>query len=136
MNTKLLYICEEHISENASPTDAKRVVDLLRANGWIVSYGDRQWQFAGEDERPLFEKAFQWAVNVVQAEKRPFHLETFVDLARQRVRQNEKLRVYESQLLDKRPEWSGYLGWLIESPTSVILNWLEIVWAKKDASKD
>ena len=133
-NTKLLYICEEHISENASPKDAKRVVDLLRADSWIVGYGEKPWQFTNEAERPFFEQAFNWAVEVVEAEKRPYDQQTFVELARKRIQQNENLRVYERHLLDKRPEWDGYLGWLISSPPSVILNWLEIVWTKKDAS--
>ena len=136
MNQKLLHISELHISEDASQSDARRIIDLLGVEGWIVTYGDHPWQFGNEAERPLFEKAFQWAVKVREAEKRPFHQETFINLARERIRLNEKLQPYESKLLDKRPEWSGYLGWLIETPANVILQWLEMVWKKKDVSTD
>lgn len=134
MNTRLLYISEEHISEMASSEDAKCVVDLLVADGWLVSYGDKPWEFTNEDERKPFEQAFQWAVKVREAEKRPFDESTFTGLARQRIQRNSKLRPYEEELLDERPEWSGYLGWLIKSPAPVIVNWLEVVWTKKGTS--
>ena len=136
MQKQLLYISEEHIGENATPSDAKRIVELLRVNGWTVAYGDRPWQFENEQERSLFEQAFKWAMAVITAEKQPFDKTVWIDLARQRIEQNANLHPYKVHLFDKRPGWSGYLGWLIESPVSVILNWLEIVWKKKDASKD
>jgi len=134
MDKRLLYISEEHIGREASASDAHRVIDLLRANEWTAVYGDHPWAFDDEAQRATFEKAFEWALAVVAAEKQPYEETTWIDLARQRVQLNEQLRPFDKQLLELRPNWIGYFRWLIETPTEVILSWLNI--KKEDVSKD
>lgn len=133
MTKQLLYISELHISDKATTSDAHRVIDLLRANEWTAVYGDHPWAFSDGAQRATFEKAFEWALAVVAAEKQPYEETTWIDLARQRVQLNEQLRPFEKQLLELRPNWTGYFRWLIETPTEVILSWLNT--KKEDVSK-
>ena len=121
---KLVFVSEEHISDNASKTEAERVVELMRAEGWAVLYGERPWQFPNEEVRQQFEATFEWALAVMRAERSRADSATLTKLARQRVQMNEALRPYEQQLMVERPQWEGYWRWLIESPTKVILDWL------------
>lgn len=124
MNNDFLFIGEEHIGSDASPADARRVTDLLRVEGWKVSYGDRPWQFANDDQRAAFEKAFRWAMAVMKAERQDRGDDVLLGLVKQRFELNDKLKAHESRLLQERPNWPRYYHWLLETPTDVILNWL------------
>ena len=121
---KLVFVSEEHIGESASKADAERVVELMRAEGWAVLYGERPWRFPSDDVRQQFERTFEWALAVMRAERAGADSATLTKLARQRVQMNEELRPYEQRLMVERPSWEGYWRWLLESPTKVILDWL------------
>lgn len=131
---KLLHISEEHIGANASSTDGYRIVDLMRCQGWPVVYGDRPWQFEDEESRLAFEKAFQWALNVLKVEKGETDQETWETLAKQRIQVDEALRPYAQQF-EKGQSWARYWQWLVTAPSDVILKWLEIE-NKKDVPKE
>ena len=135
MNQQILFISEEHIGENATYDDANRIITLLMAQGWSVAYGDQPWQFDDEETRPLFEKCFEWAVDVMTAEKGELDEPTMLKLANRRFQMDKKLHPYQSQLLGKQARWAGYLMWLIETPSNVIFNWLKPE-NEKDVSKE
>ncbi|HRX00244.1 MAG TPA: hypothetical protein P5280_12185 [Cyclobacteriaceae bacterium] len=126
-----LNISEEHIGGSASPADAKRVVELLQADGWKVVYGDAPWQFTEESQRQSFEAAFQWALKVMRNETSEGDRTTLRDLAEQRFRQNGRLQPFATELMQERP-WPEYWRWLINSPTDVIISWVKTEM-KKDA---
>lgn len=128
---KIFYVGEEHISETASPYEARRVVDLLRAEGWAAVYGGQPWQFDTAQERALFEGAFQWAVDVIAAELAGVKEVDLKELAKRRVQLNGRLQPHEAFLLAERLEWGGYWRWFLETPTDVILAWIE-----QDEKKD
>ena len=119
-----MYISEEHIGESAAKSDGQRVVELLRAQGWTVVYGDTPWQFVDDKHREAFEPVFQWALAVIVAEKNEPDEKTMETLAKQRLQVDERLRPFTAELIKLR-RWSGYWQWLIESPQDLILTWLK-----------
>ena len=127
-------VSEEHIGRYASPANAKRVVELLQTDGWKVVYGDAPWQFADDTQRQCFEVAFQWAVNVMQAELAGADKAKLQELAEQRFRQNGRLQPFAMELMKERP-WPEYWRWLINSPADVIISWVRTEM-KKDAPKE
>ncbi len=125
MNEEILFISEEHIGANASPAEAKRVCDLLRVEDWKVAYGDRPWQFEDDSQRTIFEQAFQWAVDVITAEREGLKEDVLIGLVKQRFGLNKKLKAQETILLREGSHWPRYYHWLLETPSDVILTWLE-----------
>ncbi|MEM7334749.1 MAG: hypothetical protein AAF490_21915 [Chloroflexota bacterium] len=130
-----IFISEYHLDERSSPQDAKRVIELLAAEGWNVAYGDQPWQFDVVEKRALFEHSFLWACEVVRVQKRPFNEENMLELVRKRFNINKCLKPYEAQLLGNQAKWSEYLTWLLETPADVICKWLKPD-NQKSASKD
>lgn len=123
-NQTLFSVSEEHIGPHADPEDAHRVVELLRAEGWNVVYGDAPWQFESEEQRDALNNAFQWAVEVVQIEHAGIQeVPTLRRLVRRRIEMNSRLRPYEAELLAE-PRRVDYWQWLLTRPTDVILEWL------------
>lgn len=86
MNEKTLYISEYHLDEGATPQEAKRIVELLTAEGWLVAIGETPWHFESAAQRAAFEKAFRWASEVVSVEKRPFDEDVMLDLIKSDLR--------------------------------------------------
>ena len=133
MNKQLLYVSEEHISEQATPLDARKVIELLQADGWKVAYGDKPWEFADEGQQANFMQAFTWSLAVMEADKFYKEDSRFRELAQQRVNQNGRLQPHEKHLLQPR-NWPGYWRWLIGAPLDVIVTWIEIDKKKGAAS--
>lgn len=133
MNNQLLYISEEHIGEMATPLDARKVIELLQADGWKLAYGDHPWQFEDEGQQGKFQQAFKWSLDVLEADKSYTGDGRFRELAQQRVQQNEKLQLLEEHLMQPR-DWPGYWRWLISAPLEVIVTWINIDKKKGAAS--
>lgn len=131
MNKQMLYVSEEHIGPNATPLDARKVIELLQVEGWTVAYGDKPWEFEGDGQRASFMQSFHWSLAVLEADKSYTGDGRFRELAQQRVQQNERLKPHEDQLMKPR-EWPGYWRWLIGAPLDVIVTWIKID-KKKDA---
>ena len=131
MNEQMLYLSEVYIDETATPMDARKVIELLQADGWKISYGDHPWQFDDDKQRANFQKAFNWSLAVLEADKSYTGDGRFRELAQLRIQQNEKLQPYEEQLMQAR-NWPGYWRWLIGAPLDVIETWIKID-KKKDA---
>lgn len=131
MNKQMLYISEEHIDETATPLDARKVMELLQADGWKVAYGDHPWQFEDEEQRDRFQKAFAWALAVLEADKSYTGDGRFQELAQQRIQQSGLLTPHE-ELLMKARTWPGFWRWLIGAPLDVIVTWIQID-KKRDA---
>lgn len=123
MTKNLIYVSEEHIGLNTSPADARKVVDLLQAEGWVVVYGDHRWEFESDEQRDRFNEAFQWAVDVMRAEKAGADEDQLVALVKRRLQINGRLQQHETDLLAKRPR-PDYWRWLLTASTDVILSWL------------
>lgn len=134
MNNLLLYISEEHIGENATPLDARKVIELLQSDGWKVVYGDHPWQFEEIAQQEKFQQAFKWSLDVLEADKSYTGDGRFRELAQERVQQNERLQPYQDHLMQAR-DWPGYWRWLIGAPLDVIVTWIKIN-TKKDAASN
>lgn len=134
MHDEVLYISELHLDSKATFDNANRVVNLLKAQGWHVAYGEKPWRFEDEEKRPLFEGWVQWAWEVAQAEEQPFDEVVMRELAKHRFALNEILKPYESQLLGQQAKWQGYLTWLLETPAETITKMLKPE-EKKDVSQ-
>lgn len=132
MNEQMLYLSEVHMDETATPMDARKVIELLQADGWKITYGDQPWQFDDEKQRANFHTAFNWSLTVLEADKSYTGDGRFRELAQQRVQQNDKLQPHEAHLMQART-WPGYWRWLIGAPLDVIVTWINID-KKKDAS--
>ncbi|MCA9943735.1 MAG: hypothetical protein KC449_09655 [Anaerolineales bacterium] len=133
MNKQLFYVSEEHISEQATPLDARKVIELLQAEGWTVAYGDQPWEFADEGQQANFMQAFKWSLAVLEADKSYTGDGRFKELAQQRVKQNGLLQPHEEHLMQPR-NWPGYWRWLIGAPLDVIVTWIKIDKKKDVAS--
>ena len=133
MNKQLFYVSEEHISEQATPMDARKIIELLQADGWMVAYGDQPWEFADEGQQANFMQAFNWSLAVLEADKSYTGDGRFKELAQQRVKQNGLLQPHEEHLMQPR-NWPGYWRWLIGAPLDVIVTWIKIDKKKDVAS--
>lgn len=117
---KLFYVSEEHIGPDASPEEALRVIELLRTEGWIVAYGDARWEFESDEQRDRLNGTFQWAVDVIRAERTGADEHQLVTLVQRRLQLNGRLQAYEADLM---ASGSGidYWRWLLTASTSAIL---------------